>query len=313
MRFGGHQTFTIRDGWLFKGLQYLISEKDRWKLVHEYAADYLGVGRNMAKSIVHWLLATGLAEKVIVTGKSGRQVTTKDVEPTELAKLIWNKDRYFLNINTWWMLHVNIVNNPDHAATWNWFFNNFHLDRFQKQVCLQALARRETLEKGRTPSTSTLERDLSCFLNSYSKDIPYQKKDPEDEIECPFVELGLVNYYRSSGYYQINRDKREINFYVFMYAIAKAIESNNLYEDQEIIEIPFFDFVGLHSGPGRVFSLTNEGMFELLLAYTDKQDVTYLKMIGLAGDRILRFGNNTPISCAKKMYATEIDHEYKYS
>ena len=33
-----------------------------------HVADQLGVGRNMAKSIEHWLLATGLAEKTRAPG-----------------------------------------------------------------------------------------------------------------------------------------------------------------------------------------------------------------------------------------------------
>jgi len=29
MRFGGHQTFFIREGWLHKGLKLLIEDEDR--------------------------------------------------------------------------------------------------------------------------------------------------------------------------------------------------------------------------------------------------------------------------------------------
>ena len=60
MRFSGHETFPVRDGWLHKGLKLLIDAPD---VLHDkYAADHLGVGNNMAKSIRHWLLATGLAK-----------------------------------------------------------------------------------------------------------------------------------------------------------------------------------------------------------------------------------------------------------
>ena len=61
MRFGGHETFHIREGWLHKGVKLLL--EDPKKLVHEHAADWLGVGNNMAKSIRHWLVATGLASR----------------------------------------------------------------------------------------------------------------------------------------------------------------------------------------------------------------------------------------------------------
>lgn len=50
MRFGGHETFPVREGWLHKGLKLVAEEPD--KLSHEHVADWLGVGRNMAKSTV---------------------------------------------------------------------------------------------------------------------------------------------------------------------------------------------------------------------------------------------------------------------
>ena len=61
MKFSGHETFAIREGWLHKGLKLLIEAPD--KLVHEFSADWLGVGKNMSRSIRHWLVVTGLAER----------------------------------------------------------------------------------------------------------------------------------------------------------------------------------------------------------------------------------------------------------
>ncbi len=49
MRFGGHETFPIREGWLNKGLRLLV--EDPIKMTDEYYADWLGVGRNMGKAI----------------------------------------------------------------------------------------------------------------------------------------------------------------------------------------------------------------------------------------------------------------------
>ena len=62
MKFSGHETFAIREGWLHKGLKLLIEEPK--KLYDEYVADFLGVGKNMSRSIRHWLEVTGLAERV---------------------------------------------------------------------------------------------------------------------------------------------------------------------------------------------------------------------------------------------------------
>ena len=64
MKFGGHETFHVRDGWLNKGLE-LASEEGEKGIFADNAADLAGVGANMIKSIRHWLSATGLTSKKI--------------------------------------------------------------------------------------------------------------------------------------------------------------------------------------------------------------------------------------------------------
>lgn len=39
MRFGGHETFPVREGWLHKGLKLVVEEPD--KLGDEHVADWL--------------------------------------------------------------------------------------------------------------------------------------------------------------------------------------------------------------------------------------------------------------------------------
>ena len=86
MRYGGHQTFYIREGWLHKGLKLLIEDQEREEklLIHEFSADYLGVGKNMAMAIRHWLVATELATHEL--NEKGKP--TKNLLPTKLGKLI---------------------------------------------------------------------------------------------------------------------------------------------------------------------------------------------------------------------------------
>ena len=70
MKFSGHETFAIREGWLHKGLKLLIEEPEL--LYDEYVADFLGVGKNMSRSIRHWLEVTGLAEREAGKGRQTR-------------------------------------------------------------------------------------------------------------------------------------------------------------------------------------------------------------------------------------------------
>ena len=149
MRFGGHETFPVREGWLHKGLKLVAEEPD--KLGDKQVADWLGVGRNMAKSIRHWLLATGLCEQV----DGGRPRKSAKLQPTDLGHLVWERDPYFTDIGTWWALHVNLISSPAHALTWDWFFNNFKLQRFDKAVCIDSLQRFLQMQRGRIPSPRT--------------------------------------------------------------------------------------------------------------------------------------------------------------
>ncbi len=157
MKFGGHETFPIREGWLHRGLTLLLTEPD--KLTDEYAADWLGVGRNMAKAIRHWLVATELARSELLSTRRSR-VTP---EPTELARLIWDRDRHFLEQGTWWALHANLVNNPRFAFTWGWFFNQFTHSRFERAVALESFLTHLRLGEARPPSVVTVQRDLGCL------------------------------------------------------------------------------------------------------------------------------------------------------
>ena len=131
MRFGGHETFHIREGWLYKGLTLLNDEPQSLHSLE--AADLLGVGGNMAKSLHHWMLATGLAANM----KDGKSVTSL----SPLGKLILENDPYFTSISTWWALHVNLVNNPQFAASWDWFFNLSGQSRFEKGVAIEQFKR----------------------------------------------------------------------------------------------------------------------------------------------------------------------------
>ena len=49
MKFGGHETFFLRPGWLTKGL-YLVRDAENVVWNSDEASDAMGVGRNMSKS-----------------------------------------------------------------------------------------------------------------------------------------------------------------------------------------------------------------------------------------------------------------------
>ena len=278
MRFGGHQTFTIRDGWLYKGLRLAVEDPERF--CDPDLADWLGVGRNMAKAIQHWLLATGLAERTADAGES-----TRVLRPTRFGWLVWTRDRYFLLPGTWWALHVELINRPQHAFTWHWFFNHFSATRFERPVASEALRRHLASTGQRMPSSRSLDRDINCFLRSYAVTVPRAQGDPEEVLECPLSELGLMRHSRQTGFFHLDRDLKEIPFQIFGYALAYAMGHLSADAGAKSHDLSLAELTHGPNAPGRVLALDAEATYELVAAYEAKR---LLRLDGLAGERIVR-------------------------
>lgn len=141
MRYGGHETFTIREGWLSKALTLLKSNPDLF-FNKVKLANALGVGVNMGKSIEHWLLATKLVTKIPL--QEARTLNEK-YRVTEIGKIIREHDPFMTLEETWWLLHINMVQNPEYSATWDWFFNDFAELKFDKSRIIQNILAKEKL------------------------------------------------------------------------------------------------------------------------------------------------------------------------
>lgn len=281
MRFGGHETFAIREGWLHKGLRTLNENPELFG--EDDIADYLGVGRNMGKSIRHWLQATQLAE-LDVDSSSGRKAI---LQPTPLGQLVWKMDPFFLAEGTWWILHINLVNNAAFAASWSWFFNSFGHDRFDRAVCVESLKRQIAMSGNkRAPSGTTLEKDLACLLTSYARTVPNPIDDPEDGADCPFRDLGLLSYFTTSGYYQTHHEVKQIAPEVLGYCISRAFEPSSA--GAAAYDISITEAARRPGGPGRCFVLTAESLFEVASRAESLSQNGAIQISGMAGDRVIR-------------------------
>lgn len=301
MRFSGHETFPIREGWLHKGLKLLNDDPERF--LDEEVADYLGVGRNMAKSIKHWLQVTGLAE----SSSDGTRGKSSLLHLTNFGEIVWQNDPYLLEEGTWWLLHANLVNNPTSASTWAWFFNNFSHDRFDRAVCLESLRRYIESAQKRVPSTATLARDLGCMLLSYARTVPAAGDDPEDGADCPFRELGLLSYYKTSGYYQIHQGPKNIPPSVFGYVMALAFADPS--RSTKRVDIKLMDAARSTGGPGRVFCLSGETLFETV-SQIEASDTDILEIAGMAGDRTIRILCMEPLEWAELFFENIEEEAY---
>jgi len=278
MKFGGHETFAIREGWLHKGLKLL---REAPELLHDpYVADWLGVGRNMGKSIKHWLLATGLAQ---IAGGAGKHV---QLEATQLGKLVADKDPYFVQSGTWWALHIELVNCHDHALAWWWFFNHFSLTRFDRAMCLGAFQNHLQLTKQRAPAQKTLQRDIACLITSYATYLPAELTDPEDADECPFRDLRLMTYSKATGTCVLNTSQKDVPAELFAYALAKSLGVSGEKIDKR--DVTLREAAGQEGGPGKAFVMGPEPLFELALRSEQVLGRSSLEVAGLGAERMIR-------------------------
>jgi hypothetical protein len=293
MRFGGHETFTLREGWLVKGVNLLKTNPSVFFDKNELAYA-LGVGVNMGRSIEHWLLATKLVTKLPL--KEAREKETK-YQLTELALLIDECDPYMIQEETWWVLHLNLVQNPEYAATWDWFFNDFGETKFEKPLLIQKLINKEQSTSKKTPSKNTIERDVTCFLSTYAYSVSREVKDPEEDYGSPFQELRLISYQRNSGTYELLRRPRKINPELFLYSLNKIVG-----EKLGSLDITLSWLNKQRGGPLQIFGLTSEGLFELAVSLESIAEKYNYSIRTLAGDRQILYTNPGSIELLTKMY-----------
>ena len=189
MKFGGHNSFYIRPGWLSKGL-FLVQESSRTNWSSTDTSDALGVGSNMAKSIGWWLNATDLVR---------RPSRREPLELTEFGRVIADHDPYLSDIGSWWFIHLNLVFNAWNA--FQWFFTRFRRKRFSRELAIQALRNEARTQAGKIRNLGSVQREIGALLQSYSRQIPNAPSDPEDNLDCPLRSLGLLIYQTEIGEY----------------------------------------------------------------------------------------------------------------
>lgn len=192
--FSGHQTFPFRYGWLTKAVDSAAQDASVFR--RDDALVTLGVGKNMVESIRHWSLATQLLRD----SDRGRVF-----ELSEWADLLFgNGYDYFLeDPASLWLVHWLLVTNPLKAGTWHLAFNHFQYPEFRKETLVSFVlnyAARHQLKV----NERTIERDVDCFVRTYTPSRVRSHKVLEDTFSCPLVELGILQLQPDDATYQFS-------------------------------------------------------------------------------------------------------------
>ena len=188
MKFRAHETFFIRKGWLSKGMRCVANKPDVFIARDENPMDVLGIGANMVKALRYWLQAVGLTSEP-EKGKRAQSFT-------ELGKLIYEHDTYVEELGTLYLLQYCLASQDKEATAWYFFFNEFTMAEFSREDFVAALQKYIKMRDSETEyAIRSLNDDFQCIINTY---LPRYKSNParvspENNIDCPFGELGLVD------------------------------------------------------------------------------------------------------------------------
>lgn len=291
MKFRAHETFHIRKGWLNKGLYNVINEPGVFLGDVGNPMDVMGIGSNMVKSLRYWLQAAGLTEEP-THGKRNQSLT-------ELGQVIYDNDPFFEEIGSLWLVHYMIASNEEDATSWYLFFNEFDHTEFTEEDFYSRLRKYvKMIDPEKMPADRAIYEDFRCVMGTYVKRTRSNgdKSDPEDNMECPLTELGLIDTVSGSAK---NKYYRKINPKIesIPELIALAIIIKNANEKKEI---KISSILSDKKGLGKTMNLDTITLINILYKL---DNLGYLKVVRTAGLDIIKLSTDMSfIDCVKKYY-----------
>ncbi len=311
MKYRGHETFSIRKNWLAKGMEAVAKNPGIFTDKTMLPMDELGLGRNMVVSLRYWMKAVGLTKEI-------KNPKTKKTETlfTELGKIIYGNDRFVEESGTLWLLQAELALNIENATSWYFFFNEFNFTEFSKDDFVVALQNFDRMNGG-TTALSSFESDFECIVNTYvSRFRERGEVDPEDNIESPFAELGLVDCIGSGKklYRKVIPPKQNIPPLIFLavlYRMCSKKDGDGVVRiEYKNLEIPLSDIQNKKCGAGKLFNLDVITLMDILSELETRDLVKVVRTAGLDVVRLFPWKNQKENSgkdfayenCIKKYY-----------
>lgn len=253
--FSGHETFVFRYGWLKKAVDAILHDSEAF--YRENAMVNLGVGKNMVRSIRHWALATRVIEEE--AGTRGRRLRVAPFGQRLFGQS--GCDPYLEDTNSLWLLHWQLATNEKRSTTWCWAFNLSTAAEFTRESLTAAIQSEIPRHKVKAPGINSLRRDIDCFIRTYVAQRGTQATVLEDTLDCPLVELNLIEEDFNSGVFRFKRGAQStLADEVFLYALMDLWDGTAANRDA----LSFSDVAYGFGSPGRVFKLDENSLAERL-------------------------------------------------
>jgi hypothetical protein len=277
-KFSGHETFTLRYGWLTKSVYFVKENPEGFS--SDEAMVSLGVGKNMVRSMRHWAIAFGVIEEdPAVKNNRGRYMRV-----SEFGESIFGEqgfDQYMEDVGTLWLLHYRLASRPDAPTTWLWAFNHFPNLEFTTDQLTGELLRATSKIAAAKVSEETIRRDVNCFVRTYLPTPRSRSVAFEDTLDCPFTELRLLHDVDRTGLLAFTRgDHPSLPTWVFVYCLLDFWGRMGT----DVTSLSFADIAYLPSSPGRVFKLSESAVAKHLHAIgaPTKNALTFQSTAGLS-------------------------------
>lgn len=249
--FSGHETFPMRYGWLKKVYDACVDievkngsiSKDLFNNTESIAV--LGVGKNMVSSMRHWAVYTGILDV-----DKNKNLTTNSYYKKIFADTGF--DPWMENYATLWLIHWKLATNPQ-LFTYYWTFNYLNAANFDKESLASTIM--ETAKEYNYPSisSSTLKRDIECFLGMYLTRSSKEKAN-EESIESPLTELGLIGPVTRRDLFQLKfGPKSTLSIHTFLFGLLQFWKEYAPNSKTLSLEAMCYE----ENSPGRIF-LINE-------------------------------------------------------
>ena len=287
MKFRAHDTFFIRKGWLYKGTKHVVADSTVFMGVNGNPMDILGIGANMVKALRYWLQAVGLTSEP----NKGRKTQTL----TPFGLLVHEYDKYIEEMGTLWLLHYKLASNADEATAWYYFYNEFKLSEFTRDDFVIQLNNYIRMN-GNEVSERSLDDDYNCIIRTYvpRMKIDPEKVQPENNIDCPLGELGLIDVIsKKDRLYKKCTPKKDTLHPLLLLAVIldnangeKEIKISSIQNDK--------------NNAGKIFNLDIITLVNLLNRI---EIMGYIKVIRTAGLDIIRIENDMNfLECVREYY-----------
>ena len=240
VRMKRHESFSIREGWLAKGLQ-AVKDNDKIFLSSE-ATDILGIGTNMVKSLKYWMLAS----KLIVD-------ENRSVSLSSFGELLYKYDKYLEDEFSWWLIHIMMILNKEDAYIFNTFFNKCIFKNFSKGDIYKQIS--NSLDSQNIDyNEKILQDEINMIIKTYSID---EKIDnPENNFICPLTDLNLIRKVDKDLYEKNKPEYKDLNYLIVYYLITIITK------DKDSISIN--DLVSIENSPIKILNLDKNLLNEYL-------------------------------------------------